>query len=158
MRDVQPKPGMQIANPRWSPDGKTIIFIGGLMSDEPIPGGDVYATDATPGPMKNPTKDSMRNLTPDSKSTATSLTWLPNSQGILVTGIDAGETFVARLTLTGAIDSRLEGSGNSRPRRIRPVRISCERWHHDRGRARDLLQRLPRFGPAQWETGSRSRT
>ncbi len=47
MRDVQPKPGMQIANPRWSPDGKTIIFIGGLMSDEPIPGGDVYATDAT---------------------------------------------------------------------------------------------------------------
>jgi dipeptidyl aminopeptidase/acylaminoacyl peptidase len=103
MRDVQPKPGMQIANPRWSPDGKTIIFIGGLMSDEPIPGGDVYATDATPGPMKSPMKDSMRNLTPDSKSTATSLAWLPNSQGILVTGIDAGETFVARLTLTGAI-------------------------------------------------------
>ena len=26
MRDVQPKPGMQIANPRWSPDGKTIIL------------------------------------------------------------------------------------------------------------------------------------
>jgi len=103
MRDVQPKPGMQIANPRWSPDGKTIIFIGGLMSDEPIPGGDVYATDATPGPMKSPMKNSMRNLTPDSKSTATSLAWLPNSQGILVTGIDAGETFVARLTLTGAI-------------------------------------------------------
>jgi dipeptidyl aminopeptidase/acylaminoacyl peptidase len=102
MRDVQPKPGMQIANPRWSPDGKTIIFIGGLMSDEPIPGGDVYATDATPGPMKSPMKDSMRNLTPDSKSTATSLAWLPNSKGILVTGIDAGETFVARLTLTGA--------------------------------------------------------
>jgi dipeptidyl aminopeptidase/acylaminoacyl peptidase len=99
MRDVQPKPGMQIANPRWSPDGKTIIFIGGLMSDEPIPGGDVYATDATAGPTKNP----MKNLTPDSRSTATSLTWLPNSQGILVTGIDAGETFVARLALTGAM-------------------------------------------------------
>jgi dipeptidyl aminopeptidase/acylaminoacyl peptidase len=99
MHDVQPKPGMQIANPRWSPDGKTIIFIGGLMSDEPIPGGDVYATDATPGP----TKYSMKNLTPDSKSTATSLTWLPKSQGILVAGIEAGETFVARLTLTGAM-------------------------------------------------------
>ena len=97
MRDVLPKPGMQIANPRWSPDGKTIIFIGGLMSDEPIPGGDVYATDATPGPMKN----SMKNLTPDSKSTATSLAWLPKAEGILITGIDAGETFVARLTLAG---------------------------------------------------------
>ena len=99
MRDVQPKPGMQIANPRWSPDGKTIIFIGGLMSDEPIPGGDVYATDAVGAPTNN----AMRNLTPDSKSTATSLTWLPNSEGILVTGIDAGETFVARLTLGGAM-------------------------------------------------------
>ena len=64
MRDVQPKPGMQIANPRWSPDGKTIIFIGGLMSDEPIPGGDVYATDATPGSMKNSMKNSMQILRP----------------------------------------------------------------------------------------------
>jgi dipeptidyl aminopeptidase/acylaminoacyl peptidase len=95
MRDVQPKPGMQIANPRWSPDGKTIVFIGGLMSDEPIPGGDVYATDAAGGPL--------RNLTPDSRSTATSLAWLPNSEGILVTGIAAGETFVARLTPSGAM-------------------------------------------------------
>jgi dipeptidyl aminopeptidase/acylaminoacyl peptidase len=92
MRNVQPKPGMQIANPRWSPDGKTIIFIGGLMSDEPIPGGDVYSTAINGGPMTN--------LTPDSKSTATSLTWLPKSEGILVTGIAAGEVFVARLALT----------------------------------------------------------
>jgi dipeptidyl aminopeptidase/acylaminoacyl peptidase len=105
MRDVQPKPGMQIANPRWSPDGKTIIFIGGLMSDEPIPGGDVYATGATGGPMKN----SMRNLTPDSTSTATSLAWLPKSEGILVTGIDAGETFVARLTLAGTMTPAWKG-------------------------------------------------
>jgi dipeptidyl aminopeptidase/acylaminoacyl peptidase len=97
IHDVQPKPGMQIANPRWSPDGKTIIFIGGLMSDEPIPGGDVYFTPADGGPMKN--------LTPDSKSTATSLTWLPKSEGILVTGIAAGETFVARLPLTGAMST-----------------------------------------------------
>jgi len=89
LHDVQPKPGMQIANPRWSPDGKQIIFIGGLMSDEPIPGGDVYSSSVDGG--------TARNLTPDSKSTATSLTWLPQSQGILVTGIAAGETFVARL-------------------------------------------------------------
>ena len=129
-RDVQPKPGMQIANPRWSPDGKTIIFIGGLMSDEPIPGGDVYATDATGGP-----KNSMKNLTPDSNSTATSLTWLPNSEGILVTGIDAGETFVARLTLAGDDDTRVEGSGNSRARRIRPLCVDFERWDNDRGGA-----------------------
>ena len=28
------KPELQIANPRWSPDGKQIAFIGGIMSDE----------------------------------------------------------------------------------------------------------------------------
>jgi Tol biopolymer transport system component len=30
------KPAMQVANVRWSPDGKTIAFIGGLMSDEGV--------------------------------------------------------------------------------------------------------------------------
>ncbi len=34
---------MQVANVRWSPDGKTIAFIGGLMSDEGVIGGDIYA-------------------------------------------------------------------------------------------------------------------
>ena len=32
------KPAMQAANVRWSPDGKTIAFIGGLMSDEGVIG------------------------------------------------------------------------------------------------------------------------
>ena len=148
MRDVQPKPGMQIANPRWSPDGKTIIFIGGLMSDEPIPGGDVYATDATHGPMKN-RKNSMKNLTPNSKSTATSLTWLPNSEGILVTGIDAGETFVARLTLAGAIAPVWKGpelSPTENSSRTCQLRAMAQRppW------CGKLSPTRPRYGPAQW--------
>ena len=33
---------MQIAVPRWSPDGQTIAFIGGLMSDEGVTGGDIF--------------------------------------------------------------------------------------------------------------------
>ena len=53
IHDVQPKPGMQIAGPKWSPDGKQIIYIGGLMSDEPIPGGDVYSTPVEGGAAKN---------------------------------------------------------------------------------------------------------
>ena len=101
MRDVQPKPGMQIANPRWSPDGKQIIFIGGLMSDEPIPGGDVYVTFANGG--------TLRNLTPASKSTATSVAWLPKSEGILITGIAAGEMFVERLSLDGTTTFHWKG-------------------------------------------------
>jgi dipeptidyl aminopeptidase/acylaminoacyl peptidase len=39
-----PLHGLQIALPRWSPDGKTIAFIGGLMSDQGVVGGDVWVT------------------------------------------------------------------------------------------------------------------
>ena len=49
MTPLLKKPGMQIAVPRWSPDGKTIAFIGGLMSDEGSVGGDVYAIPAAGG-------------------------------------------------------------------------------------------------------------
>jgi dipeptidyl aminopeptidase/acylaminoacyl peptidase len=93
MHDVQAKPGMQIADPLWSPDGKQIIFIGGLMSDEPIPGGDIYSSAASGGGMKN--------LTTDSKWTATSLAWLPGSGGILATGIKDGQTLISRLDADG---------------------------------------------------------
>ncbi len=49
--------GLQIAVPRYSPDGKRIAFIGGLMSDQGSTGGDVWTvpvsggdpTDVTPG-------------------------------------------------------------------------------------------------------------
>ena len=37
-----PLHGLQIAVPRWSPDGKSIAFIGGLMSDQGVTGGDLY--------------------------------------------------------------------------------------------------------------------
>src|SRR5881392_1300259 len=36
------KPWFQIAVPRWSPDGKSIAFIQGLMSDEGFHGGDLF--------------------------------------------------------------------------------------------------------------------
>jgi dipeptidyl aminopeptidase/acylaminoacyl peptidase len=41
--------GLQIAVPRWSPDGKAIAFIGGLMSDQGSTGGDVWIVPATGG-------------------------------------------------------------------------------------------------------------
>ena len=56
------KPSQQIAIPRWSPDGKAVAFIGGLMSDEGSTGGDIYvvpasggeARDVTPGIQASP--------------------------------------------------------------------------------------------------------
>jgi dipeptidyl aminopeptidase/acylaminoacyl peptidase len=44
-----PLHGLQIAVPRWSPDGKTIAFIGGLMSDQGSTGGDVWIIPAGGG-------------------------------------------------------------------------------------------------------------
>jgi dipeptidyl aminopeptidase/acylaminoacyl peptidase len=44
-----PLHGLQIAVPRWSPDGKSIAFIGGLMSDQGSTGGDVWIVPASGG-------------------------------------------------------------------------------------------------------------
>jgi len=44
-----PLHGLQIAMPRWSPDGRHIAFIGGLMSDQGVTGGDLYVIPATGG-------------------------------------------------------------------------------------------------------------
>jgi dipeptidyl aminopeptidase/acylaminoacyl peptidase len=57
-----PLHGLQIALPRYSPDGKTIVFLGGLMSDQGQVGGDIYTipttggepTDITPGRPATP--------------------------------------------------------------------------------------------------------
>jgi dipeptidyl aminopeptidase/acylaminoacyl peptidase len=47
--------GLQIAVPRWSPDGSQIAFIGGLMSDQGSTGGDVYLISSTGGEPKDVT-------------------------------------------------------------------------------------------------------
>lgn len=65
------KPGFQIAGPRWSPDGKTIALIGGLMSDEGVVGGDIFIL--SPG-------GKARNLTPGMKASASWLAWLPDNR------------------------------------------------------------------------------
>ena len=64
-----PLHNLQIAVPRWSPDGHSIALIGGLMSDQGSTGGDIYLVPATGGPA--------RNLTPHRPSTPTWLAWLP---------------------------------------------------------------------------------
>jgi dipeptidyl aminopeptidase/acylaminoacyl peptidase len=50
-----PLHGLQIAVPRWSPDGGQIAFIGGLMSDQGSTGGDVYVIPSTGGEARNVT-------------------------------------------------------------------------------------------------------
>jgi dipeptidyl aminopeptidase/acylaminoacyl peptidase len=75
-----PLHGLQIAVPRWSPDGSRIAFIGGLMSDQGSTGGDLWAVPATGGDPVN--------LTPDRAASPAWFVWLDNdSVGIAeVTG------------------------------------------------------------------------
>ncbi len=52
-----PLHSLQIAVPRWAPDGKQIAFIGGLMSDQGSTGGDLYTISATGSDLKDLTPD-----------------------------------------------------------------------------------------------------
>ena len=58
----------QLAVPRWSPDGKQIAFIGGLMSDQGSTGGDLYLIPSTGGEP--------RNLTPGRPASVAFIHWL----------------------------------------------------------------------------------
>ena len=49
--------GLQMAVPRWSPDGTRIAFIGGLMSDQGSTGGDIYVVPAAGGEPVDETAD-----------------------------------------------------------------------------------------------------
>ncbi|HEY1807686.1 MAG TPA: S9 family peptidase [Acidobacteriaceae bacterium] len=64
--------GLQIAVPRWSPDGQRIAFIGGLMSDQGSTGGDIYVMPATGGQPED--------VTPDRHASPAWIKWLGNDQ------------------------------------------------------------------------------
>jgi dipeptidyl aminopeptidase/acylaminoacyl peptidase len=61
--------GLQIAVPRFSPDGKQIAFIGGLMSDQGSTGGDIWVVQA------NGSGDAV-DITPNIDGTPTYEAWL----------------------------------------------------------------------------------
>jgi dipeptidyl aminopeptidase/acylaminoacyl peptidase len=75
------KPSLQIAHPAWAPDGQRIAFIEGLMSDEPIPAGDIYIVPSTGGKAVN--------ATPDQKASASWLTWTRDAKILFAEYIEA---------------------------------------------------------------------
>ena len=97
------KPQKQIAVPRWSPDGRTIAFIEGLMSDEGIASGDVHLMPAGGG------ED--RNLTPELTASAYSLTWRKGSREIVIAEAAQGGSAIAEVDArSGAVRTLWQGS------------------------------------------------
>src|SRR5437667_272418 len=82
------KPPLQIAIPRCSPDGKSIAFIAGLMSDEASTGGDVFIINASGGEP--------RNVTPQLRGSASWLAWTSPAQ-ILFVQDSRGKSAVTRV-------------------------------------------------------------
>ena len=76
----------QMASPRWSSDGVHIAYIGGIMSDEGVTGGDVYVISAEGGP---PT-----DVTPGLAASVNTVAWRAPTR-IMATEFAAGEEVLA---------------------------------------------------------------
>ncbi|HVX65163.1 MAG TPA: S9 family peptidase [Bryobacteraceae bacterium] len=97
------QPPLQIADPRWSPDGGSIAFVGGLMSDEGMTGGDVFLISASGG--------AARNLTPGMKASASGVYWLAGGRLLVPQLVDGDSAFATLDVSTGAMETVWRGPG-----------------------------------------------
>ena len=89
-----PLHGLQIAVPRFSPDGKQIAFIGGIMSDQGSTGGDVYVIPATglkPG-------EAPKDVTPNRPASPAWIAWRDN-HSLLISEHTGGSSHITALDL-----------------------------------------------------------
>jgi dipeptidyl aminopeptidase/acylaminoacyl peptidase len=85
------KPWFQVAVPRWSPNGKSIAFVEGLMSDEGFHGGNLLTM--------TPTGREVTNRTPSRKTSVNSFFWQAPER-ILLIEYDGGGSAISELDLT----------------------------------------------------------
>ncbi|WP_338767929.1 S9 family peptidase [Massilia sp. METH4] len=112
-------PGTQLNLPRVSPDGTTVAYVGGLMSDFGSIGGDIWTVPLAGGEPKN--------LTPGFKGTFNGLKWASSGAGLVgsalmgdqlaVLAIDAGtgatkKQWSAAVTAAGGTDGRFSFSAD----------------------------------------------
>ncbi|HEX4641015.1 MAG TPA: hypothetical protein VH252_06485, partial [Chthoniobacterales bacterium] len=104
------KPALQVAVPRWSPNGKSIAFIEGIMSDEGNHGGDLWTMAADGSGLTNRTKGR--------KSSPGSVFWLEPDR-IRFSEAVGGSDAMSELNVTdNAVttiwkgDQEIAGSGN----------------------------------------------
>ncbi|PYJ75573.1 MAG: S9 family peptidase, partial [Verrucomicrobia bacterium] len=99
------KPSLQVAVPRWSPDGKSCSFIEGLMSDEGFHGGDLFTISADGHDVQNRTRGR--------KSSVSSLFWQTPDR-ILFTEYVGGGSAISELTLSdNSVRTIWKGTANN---------------------------------------------
>ncbi|HZS98061.1 MAG TPA: S9 family peptidase [Terriglobales bacterium] len=89
MREIY-KPKWQIAEPHVSPDGKSVAFIEGLMSDAGLTGGDIQLVAMSGG--------TARNLTPGIKASPSSLAWTGAHQLAVIANVDGNAGYSTIIT------------------------------------------------------------
>jgi dipeptidyl aminopeptidase/acylaminoacyl peptidase len=95
------KPKLQIAGARVSPDGKSVAFIEGLMSDEGSTGGDIFLVPISGG--------AARDLTLDIPSSPSALAWSAPDRLIFAENIDGSSGFGSLGTTTGKVETLWTG-------------------------------------------------
>ncbi len=101
------KPKLQIANPRVSPDGSSVAFIEGLMSDEGATGGEIHQVPISGGVAKN--------LTPGIKSSPSALEWTASNQITFAQNVDGDSGFGIVDTNSGVTKSLWSAEEIARP-------------------------------------------
>jgi dipeptidyl aminopeptidase/acylaminoacyl peptidase len=91
-----PMHGLQMAVPRWSPDGKSIAFIGGLMSDQGSTGGDVWLLPAEGGEPKD--------LTANRPASPAWIEWGDDAH-LYVSETFGGDSRLAKIPVAGGADA-----------------------------------------------------
>jgi dipeptidyl aminopeptidase/acylaminoacyl peptidase len=98
-----PLHGLQIAVPRWSPDGRAIAFIGGLMSDQGSTGGDVWIVSAAGGEPVD--------LTPNRTTSPAWIGWEGNDH-LYISELAGGNTELVRLNIEGGADHAISSGAS----------------------------------------------
>jgi dipeptidyl aminopeptidase/acylaminoacyl peptidase len=137
----KPPAARQLAAPHWSPDGKSIVFIGGLMSDEGSTGGDVFLIPAAGG--------STRDLTEGVQSSASSIAWPKKSAKLYFTEHFDGGSAISQLDPANGQTERLWQGDESINPPFEDAGISMT----DDGRASAVIRHSFAQPPEVWAGG-----
>jgi dipeptidyl aminopeptidase/acylaminoacyl peptidase len=96
-----PPKDRQLAVPRWSPDGKQIAFIGGLMSDEGFTGGDIFVVKSEGGEP--------RDITPATKASPSGFVWQGPHKLLVTESVDGGSAISTLDVASGETETLWKG-------------------------------------------------